>query len=191
MLGGLSRLCSPPVLSLVAGLRGCSPIMLRRRQLKNVTNDGTVVTSLDSLFHSLTVRRTNLYFCRFFFLFLLIPFFTWRPVLEIKCVVRWRESSGPYSLLWRVSGAAGTGQTFFLGSWWFLHSSRETVKKHFLFWLSVCVCLFVSITGYSLLRAPPREWIFACTAVCTPASRAVVLRLRGGACGVCICSRHW
>ena len=22
------------------------------------------------------------------------------------------------------------------------------------------VCLFVSITGYSLLRAPPREWIF-------------------------------
>ena len=54
----------------------------------------------------------------------------------------------------------------------------------------VCVCgkngvrkrevrLFVSITGYSLLRATPREWIFACTAVCTPASRAVVLRLRG------------
>ena len=41
------------------------------------------------------------------------------------------------------------------------------------------VCLFVSITGYSLLRAPPKEWIFACMAVCTPVSRAVVLRLRG------------
>ena len=40
------------------------------------------------------------------------------------------------------------------------------------------VCLFVLITGYSLLQAPPREWIFACTAVCTPALRAVVLRLR-------------
>ena len=41
------------------------------------------------------------------------------------------------------------------------------------------LCLFVLITGYSLLQAPPREWIFACMAVCTPASRAVILRLRG------------
>ena len=46
-------------------------------------------------------------------------------------------------------------------------------------WESSIVCLFVLITGYSLLRAPTREWIFACTAVCTPASRAVVLRLQG------------
>ena len=56
----------------------------------------------------------------FFFFFLSIAFHTWRPALEIKCVVRWRESSGPYSLLCRVSG---TGQTSFLRSWWFLHSS--------------------------------------------------------------------
>ena len=41
------------------------------------------------------------------------------------------------------------------------------------------ICLFVLNTGYSLLRALPRGWIFACTAVFTPASRAVVLRLRG------------
>ena len=156
MLGGLSKLCSPPVLSLVAGLRGCSPFVLQRRQLKNVTNDGAVVTSLDRLFHSLTVRRTNLYSCRFLFLFLLITFFTWRPVLEIKCVVRWRESSGPYSLLWRVSGAAGTGQTFFLGSWWLLHSSREAVKRHFLFWLSVNVASFRSLILLAeMVNRPP------------------------------------
>ena len=50
------------------------------------------------------------------------------------------------------------------------------------------VCLFSSITGYSLLRAPPREWIFACTAVCTPVARAVVLRLRGDlTCMLIIC----
>ena len=41
------------------------------------------------------------------------------------------------------------------------------------------VCLFLSITGYSLLQAPSREWIFVCTAVCTHSSRAVVRRLRG------------
>ena len=46
--------------------------------------------------------------------------------------------------------------------------------------MKMYVCLFVLITGYPLLRAPPREWIFACTAVCTPASRAVVLRLDFG-----------
>ena len=40
-------------------------------------------------------------------------------------------------------------------------------------------CLFVSFTGYSLLRAPPREWIFADTTVFTPAARAAVLRLWG------------
>ena len=46
--------------------------------------------------------------------------------------------------------------------------------------LVICLLLFLFlITGYSLLRAPPRERIFACTAVCTPASRAVVVRLRG------------
>ena len=34
----------------------------------------------------------------------------------------------------------------------------------------------------------PREWIFACTAVCNPVSRAVVLRLRGDlTCMVRIC----
>ena len=44
----------------------------------------------------------------------------------------------------------------------------------------IFVCLFVSFTGYSLLRAPRREWIFACTTIFTPASRAAVLRLRGG-----------
>ena len=48
--------------------------------------------------------------------------------------------------------------------------------------------LFVSFTGYSLLRALPREWIFACTTVFTPASRAAVLRLRGGfTCMLIIC----
>ena len=44
---------------------------------------------------------------------------------------------------------------------------------------TVCLCLFISFTGYSLLRAPPKEWIFACTTVFTPASRAAVLRLWG------------
>ena len=42
------------VTRLVADLRGCSPLVLRRRQLKNVTNDGAQVPSLDRLFHSLT-----------------------------------------------------------------------------------------------------------------------------------------
>ena len=47
MLGRMSKLCSPPVLSLVARLKGCSPLVLLCRQLKNVTNDGAVVTSLN------------------------------------------------------------------------------------------------------------------------------------------------
>ena len=54
-------------------------------------------------------------------------------------------------------------------------------------------CLIVLITGYSLLRAPPREWIFACTDVCTPTSRAVVLRLWGDlTCmlRICLCLRE-
>ena len=40
----------------------------------------------------------------------------------------------------------------------------------------VCLCLSQAIL---LLRAPPRGWIFACTAGFAPASRAVVLRLCG------------
>ena len=42
------------VTRLVASLRGCSPLVLRRRQLKNVTNDGAQVPPLDRLFQSLT-----------------------------------------------------------------------------------------------------------------------------------------
>ena len=38
---------------------------------------------------------------------------------------------------------------------------------------------FVHFTGYSLLQAPLREWIFACTTVFTHASRAALLHLRG------------
>ena len=39
------------------------------------------------------------------------------------------------------------------------------------------VCLFQSQAIHSS-KHPQREWVFACTAICTPASRAVVLELR-------------
>ena len=75
---------------------------------------------------------------------------------------------------WSILHIIGTLQ---LSEHWKIVQAIFTKDQYFS--LHKMICLFVSITGYSLLQAPTREWIFACTAVCTPASRAVMLRLRG------------